>query len=87
MSIQRIHIPTGASRDVSNQITRRDDPAFPEYWFMKQCHVRAMCSEFGDPDLMVTFTFVNKWPEVSGVESMVNSLGFDKVDIRFCPFE
>ena len=36
---------------------------------------------------MVTFTFVNKWPEVKNVESIVNGIGYDNLDIRFCPFE
>ena len=48
-----------------------------------------MCTEFGDPDLMITFTFVNDWTEVKQREEQINSLGFDteKMDIRFCPYE
>ena len=46
-----------------------------------------MFSQFGDPDLMLTFTFVNKWKEVAEFENEINSYKFDKVDIRFCPVE
>ena len=44
-------------------------------------------STIGDPDLMITFTFVNKWPEVKNTEEKINEMGFDDLDIRFCPFE
>lgn len=87
LSLQRTHIPIGASRDIPTSIMLRNDPSMPEYWLNRQAQVRAMCSELGDPDLMITFTFVNKWPEVKELEDRINELGFDKVDIRFCPFE
>ena len=87
ISAQRIMIPNGTSRNIPIIHTLKNDPAFPEYWYHKQSHVRAMCAELGDPDLMITFTFVNKWPEVKKIEKKVSGLGYDKVDIRFCPFE
>lgn len=87
LSFQKTTIPNGSSRDIPSNFRRKDDPAFPEYWYTKQSQVRAMCAELGDPDLMVTFTFVNTWPEVKECEEKVNNLGYDKMDIRFCPFE
>ena len=87
MSFQRIHIPNGASRNIPSNFKNTKDPAFPDYWYQRQAHVRAMCSNFGDPDLMMTFTFVNKWPEVKKTEEKINGMGFDNLDIRFCPFE
>ena len=87
ISFQRICIPNGASRNVPYNFRNTNDPAFPDYWYQKQEHVRAMCAHFSDPDLMVTFTFVNKWPEVKRTEDKINGIGFDNLDIRFCPFE
>lgn len=87
ISVQRTIIPNGASRNIPSNILFKNDTLMPEYWYNRQSQVRAMRSELGDPDLMVTFTFVNKWPEVKECEDIVNSYGFDKVDIRFCPFE
>lgn len=46
-----------------------------------------MCTELSDHDLMFTFTFENKWLEVKESEDKINGLQFDKVDIRFSPFE
>ena len=46
-----------------------------------------MCREFGDPDLMLTFTFVNKWEEVSTTEQSLRDLFNFPLDIRFCPLE
>ena len=66
---------------------RPDDPAFPAYWSHRQSEVRSMCSQFGDPDLMLTFTFVNKWNEVKEAERSIKALNYDDVDIRFCPLE
>lgn len=60
LSFQKANIPSGSSRDIPSNFRRRDDLAFPEYWYSKQSHVRAMCAELSDSDLMFTFTFVNK---------------------------
>lgn len=87
ITVQRTNIPQGASRDIPQNIVLRNDPSMPEYWLNRQSQVRAMCSELGDPDLMITFTFANKWPEVKECEDIVNEYGYDNVDIRFCPFE
>ena len=89
LSFQYINIPNGASRKIPNSLFRLNDPAFPDYWAQKQSHVRAMCSEFGDPDLMLTFTFVNDWPEVKNIENNIKEKGFEKnsIDIRFRPYE
>ena len=87
ISAQRVMVPNGTSRIIPNINSFKSDPAFPEYWYHKQSHVRAMCAQLGDPDLMVTFTFVNNWPEVRKVEEKINALKYDKMDIRFCPFE
>ena len=87
LSRQLINIPNGTSRHIPPQKFRSDDPAFPTYWSRRQAEVRTMCSQFGDPDLMLTFTFVNKWPEVENIEKMINDQMFDHLDIRFCPYE
>ena len=36
---------------------------------------------------MLTFTFVNKWKEVSETEQKINNMHYDNLDIRFCPLE
>ena len=87
ISMQNVYVPEGTSRNIPPQSHRSDDPAFSTYWSRRQAEVRTMCSQFGDPDLMLTFTFVNKWPEVEKIENDINSLSFDKIDIRFCPLE
>ena len=46
-----------------------------------------MCRESGDLDLMLTFTFVNKWEEVSATEQSLRGLFNFPLDIRFCPLE
>ena len=86
LSLQPTHIPTGASRDIPPDVLF-NDPSSPAYWSRRQAEVRAMCREFGDPDLMVTFTFVNKWDEVSATEQGLRELFNFPLDIRFCPME
>ena len=87
ISAQRISLPRGASREIPSNLKNMDDPTQPGFWYRKQSHVRAMCATKGDPDLMVTFTFVNKWPEVKETEENIRRLNYDSMDIRFCPFE
>ena len=85
--MQMLNIPEGSSRNIPPEKFRSDDPAFATYWSRRQAEVRTMCSQFGDPDIMLTLTFVNKWVEVDQIEKEINDLNFDKVDIRFCPLE
>ena len=61
-------------------------PSAPAYWSRRQAEVRAMFRESGDPDLMLTFTFVNKW-EVSAAEQSLRQLLNFPLDIRFCRLE
>ena len=86
LSLQPIHIPAGATRDIPPDVLF-NDPSSPAYWSRRQAEVRAICREFGDPDLMVTFTFVNKWPEVASTEESLQELLGVPLDIRFCPLE
>ena len=86
LSVQPTHIPSGASRDIPPDLFF-NDPSAPAYWSRRQAEVRAMCREFGDPDLMLTLTFVNKWAEVSATEESLFQLFNFRLDIRFCPLE
>lgn len=87
ITVQCTNIHQCSSRDIPPNILLRNDPSMPVHWLSQQPQVRSMRSELGDPDLVVTFTFVNKWPEVKECEDIVNESGYDNVDIRFCPFE
>ena len=62
-----------------------NDPSTSTYWNHRQSEVRALCHQFGDPGLMLTFTFVNRWPEVSEIERDARDLFHHSLDIRFCP--
>ena len=86
LSVQPLHVPRGTNRDISSNLLFRD-PSSPSYWQARQAEVRAMCRQFGDPDLMMTFTFVNKWPEVDSVEAANRSLFAGALDLRFSPIE
>ena len=46
-----------------------------------------MASVFGDPDLMITFTFCNNWKEVDIREKNIKSVLNYKLDMRFCPID
>ena len=86
LSLQPALAPTGANRDLPVDALLTD-PSTPSYWKHRQSEVRALCQQFGDPDLMLTFTFVNKWPEVKEAERQAQDLFHDRLDIRFSPVE
>ena len=86
LSVQSLAVPLGTNRDLPGDIMF-NDPSTESYWRKRQSEVRGMCHEFGDPDLMLTFTFVNKWPEVREAERRVSNLYGSSLDIRFCPLE
>ena len=86
LSLQPTVIPTGASRDIPPDLFF-NDPSAPAYWSRRQAEVRAMCREFGDPDLMLTLTFVNKWEEVTVTEQSLRQVFNFPLDSRFCPLE
>ena len=46
-----------------------------------------MCRQFGDPDLMLTLTFVNHWPEIDSITSSIEASTGQRLDMRFCPVE
>ena len=86
LSVQSLHVPEGTNRNIDSPIFA-NDPASPSYWRARQSEVRALCREYGDPDLMITFTFVNHWPEVQVIkDSLRDTFGFP-LDLRFCPTE
>ena len=86
ISFQKVRMPEGSSRNVPSQ-GKPNDPAFADYWKSKQAHVRGMSSIFGAPDLMITFTFSNKWSDcqsfLSGLKGVFDMGG----DMRFCPVD
>ena len=86
LSMQPLALPDGTNRDIPGDLMF-NDPATETYWRKRQAEVRGMCHEFGDPDLMLTFTFVNKWAEVAEAERSVSDFYGSSLDIRFCPFE
>ena len=86
LSIQPLVTPSGTNRDIPSDLMF-NDPSTQSYWRKRQAEVRAMCHEFGDPDLMLTLTFVNKWPEVRRFEEKISQLYGYRIDIRFCPME
>ena len=86
LSIQPVSLPEGVNRDIPGDLLF-DDPSAPAYWSKRQNEVSAMCREYGDPDLMVTFTFVNKWPEVEAAEEHLHELFGRPLDLRFAPVD
>ena len=86
LSVQSLNVPDGTNRNIDSPIFA-NDPSSPSYWRARQSEVRALCREYGDPDLMITFTFVNHWPEVQVIkDSLHETFGFP-LDLRFCPTE
>ena len=86
LSLQPVFAPAGTNRDIPPDVLFQD-PSSPTYWSHRQAEVRALCHQFGDPDIMLTLTFVNKWPEVGEVEAENRQLFQQPMDIRFCPVE
>ena len=86
ISIQPVSLPDGVNRDIPGDLLF-DDPSTPSYWSKRQNEVRAMCREYGDADLMITFTFVNKWPEVKETEDNLHEMFGFPLDLRFAPVE
>ena len=61
---QHVKVTPGTDRSIPvAQIMRKDDPSFQLYWYNQLNAVKGYCEQFGSPDLMVTLTFGNKWPE------------------------
>lgn len=46
-----------------------------------------MCRQYGDPDLMLTLTFVNNWPEINNIRGSLQEEIGRRLDMRFCPVE
>ena len=86
LSLQPVTVPEGTNRNIPSTLFMRD-PSSSAYWSARQAEVRAMSREFGDPDLMITFTFVNKWSDVTAVEEANRHLMGFPLDIRFSPVE
>lgn len=86
LSIQPLQVPVGTNRQIDDTPLYQD-PASPAYWSARQSEVRAMCNQYGDPDLMLTLTFVNKWPEVVAVEASLKETLGSSLDLRFSPIE
>ena len=87
---QRIQMPAGIDRNFNEIIARPDDPAFPEYWLHKQNELNAMIEVYGVPDLMITLTFNNHWPEVHEIrQNIANTLNsnISNYDLNVCPIE
>ena len=63
-SKKRIQKPDDETLDGNGFKINANDPAFNIYWNNKSSEVRAMAEQFGSPDLIITFTFNNKWSEV-----------------------
>ena len=62
----RVQKPDDETEDGDDFKISSNDPAFNIYWSNKSSEVRAMAEHFGPPDLMLIFTFNNKWDEVNG---------------------
>lgn len=86
LSFQPLRLPFDASRDAVAKV-RRKDPAFREYWIDRQTHVRAMSRLYGHPDLMLTFTFNNKWAESLSTQDYLAEQLARRLDLRFCPVD
>ena len=86
LSIQRINVPNGTNRLLDSPVFACD-PSSPTYWRARQSEVRAMCRHFGDPDLMLTLTFVNHWPEIDSITGSIEDATGKRLDMRFCPLE
>ena len=86
LSVQPLQVPPGTNRDMDGQVLA-NDPSSPSYWRARQSEVRGLCRQYGDPDLMVTFTFVNKWDEVDAIKNSITEQTGRTLDLRFCPLE
>ena len=86
LSIQPVNVPTGTNRLLESPVFACD-PSSPTYWRARQAEVTAMCRQYGDPDLMLTLTFVNHWPEIANITSAVEDSVGRHLDMRFCPVE
>ena len=86
LTLQPLRVPVGTNRQIDDTPLYQD-PASPAYWSARQSEVRAMCNQYGDPDIMLTLTFVNKWPEVLAVESSLKETLGSSLDVRFAPIE
>ena len=86
LSIQPVNAPTGTNRLLESPVFACD-PSSPTYWRARQAEVTAMCRQYGDPDLMLTLTFVNHWPEIANITSAVEDSVGRHLDMRFCPVE
>ena len=87
---QRIQMPEGIERYFSELIAKPDDPSFPEYWVRKQSEVSAMIEVYGSPDLMMTLTFNNNWPDVKQIRQNVAhelSCNLSDFELFLCPLE
>ena len=69
---QIVKMPENTDRSINPALLmRKDDPAFPLYWRNQLLAVNAYCEQFGNPDLMVTLTFGNRWDECVEFVSMM----------------
>lgn len=87
ITYQPLQIPHGVTRDIP-PTARPADPTGSSYWSHKQKHVRAMAKIYGQPDLMITFTYNNQWPEAQYFLSDARqSLSNHKIDMSCTPLD
>lgn len=85
--VQKPNDETGEGTDIK---ISKNDPAFNLYWYNRNSEVSAMTEQFGPPDLMLTFTFNNKWDEVENFIDKNYIVYTDKkyrFEIQFSPID
>ena len=61
---QLVSVPDTYDRSIPvNALIRKADPSFGLYWHIQLESINGYCEIFGNPDLMMTLTFGNNWPE------------------------
>ena len=84
-------IPKEARTIPISSIIRKDDPSFGLYWHNQLQAVNAYCEQFGNPDLMVTLTFGNKWEEcinfVNYMKNKYKEFNTSNFNMEYCGVE
>lgn len=89
---QAIHRTEGTDRSIQiGNIVRKDDPSFSTYWFTQLQGINAYCEQFGNPDLMITLTFGNKWNEctdfIADIKKSFPKFSDSHFDMLYCGVE
>lgn len=81
---QFVQVPENYNRSIPTKaIIRKADPSFGLYWHIQLESINGYCEIFGNPDLMMTLTFGNNWPECSEILNEIKSRFIEFQDSNF----